>query len=75
MPGISISYAARIAAAFLIFSLAVRLVLYAQAIGDEIKIFLWLLAAAFLAAGLYQKEYTEVLNKAILICLECIGIG
>jgi hypothetical protein len=43
--------------------------------GDEMKIFLWLLAAAFLAAGIYQKEYTEVLNKAILICLECIGIG
>ena len=37
--------------------------------GDEMKIFLWLLAAAFLAAGIYQKEYTEVLNKAILICL------
>jgi len=43
--------------------------------GDEMKIFLWLVAAAFLAAGIYQKEYTEVLNKAILICLECIGIG
>ena len=39
------------------------------------KIFLWLLAAAFLAAGIYHKEYMEALNKAILICLEGIGIG
>ena len=43
--------------------------------GDKMKLFLWLLAAAFLAAGIYQKEYMEVLHKAMLICLECIGIG
>lgn len=28
-----------------------------------------------IAAGVYQKEIGTVLNKAINICLECIGIG
>lgn len=54
--------------------LSTRLLLYNNS-GDDMKIFLWLLAAAFLAAGIYQKEYMEVLHKAVLICLECIGIG
>lgn len=44
-------------------------------LGDGMRAFLWLLAAAFLAAGIYQKEYLAVLHKAVLICLECIGLG
>lgn len=39
------------------------------------KKILWLLALGCLALGLYQKEYLGVLQKAILICLECVGIG
>lgn len=36
-----------------------------------------LLAAAllFIAVGLLRQEQLEVLQKAVKICLECIGIG
>ena len=77
MPVISIIYAHACAdvSFYLHLSLFCRRLLLYNNIGDEMRIFLWLLAAAFLAAGIYQKEYMEVLHKAILICLECIGIG
>ena len=29
----------------------------------------------FLATGLWRGEASEVLEKAVRICLECIGIG
>ncbi len=29
----------------------------------------------FVLLGLSHGEYVDVLNKAIYICLECIGIG
>ena len=32
-------------------------------------------AAAFTAAGLFRREHLEVMQKAVKICLECIGIG
>ncbi len=31
--------------------------------------------AALLIGGLWQGEYAVTLNKAVHICLECIGIG
>ncbi len=31
--------------------------------------------AALFAGGLWQGEYAVTLNKAVHICLECIGIG
>lgn len=34
-----------------------------------------LVSVAFLVVGIMQKEYLEVLEKAVKICLECIGIG
>lgn len=32
-------------------------------------------AAACIAAGLAGQEYIGVMQKAVKICLECIGIG
>ena len=31
--------------------------------------------AALLLAGLWRGEYAVTMNKAVRICLECIGIG
>ncbi len=33
------------------------------------------LAVIFIALGLLQREHIDVLQKAVRICLECIGIG
>lgn len=33
------------------------------------------LAAALTAVGLLREEHLEVMEKAVRICLECIGIG
>lgn len=32
-------------------------------------------AAAFVAMGVWRQEQREVLEKAVKLCLECIGIG
>ena len=32
------------------------------------------LGVLFIAAGLLRREHIEVLQKAVMICLECIGI-
>lgn len=29
----------------------------------------------FLGIGIYDNQLTEIYRKAVLICLECIGIG
>lgn len=34
-----------------------------------------ILGLAFLTAGLARREHLEVLQKAVMVCLECIGIG
>ena len=36
---------------------------------------LLLVGAAFLAAGLLQGGFSDVMKKAVMICYECIGIG
>lgn len=33
------------------------------------------LALAMIGVGAARQEYMEVLQKAVRICLECIGIG
>lgn len=39
------------------------------------RLILALLAIAFVAYGIYSGQAKLVLNKAIRICLECVGIG
>ncbi|MCR5597694.1 MAG: hypothetical protein K6G19_05940 [Lachnospiraceae bacterium] len=34
-----------------------------------------LLAAAFIAFGLYRGEMEIVFHKAVMVCMECIGLG
>lgn len=29
----------------------------------------------FLALGIYQEQLADIYRKAVMICLECIGIG
>lgn len=40
---------------------------------------LWILGVLagvlFLALGAFSDQFTAVWNKAVMICLECIGIG
>ena len=40
-----------------------------------LRVFFLILGAVFTAIGILGEEYTIVLNKAVRICLECIGIG
>lgn len=34
-----------------------------------------LMGTIFLAAGLWQDQFADIYRKAVMICLECIGIG
>lgn len=40
-----------------------------------VRLSLLAVGAAFVAIGLLDREHIEVLQKAVKICLECIGIG
>ncbi|MBQ2095789.1 MAG: hypothetical protein II474_07785 [Firmicutes bacterium] len=41
----------------------------------QLRIAVLLAGVAFLAFGLARGEFSDVLQKAMRICLECIGIG
>ena len=40
-----------------------------------LQFLLILIAIVFIVLGLLRSDNLEVLNKAIRVCLECIGIG
>lgn len=42
---------------------------------NKVRSGLLLVACVMLGIGLYTREYTAVLEKAVRVCLECIGIG
>lgn len=39
------------------------------------SILLGLMGVAFLVSGLLQGDYYTTLQKAVRLCLECVGIG
>lgn len=44
-------------------------------IESKIKYVLVLLAFLFIGIGILREEHFIVLQKAVKICLECIGVG
>ena len=40
-----------------------------------LRVLLLFISVLFIVIGLLGGEYVSVLNKAVRICLECIGIG
>ncbi|MCC8027005.1 MAG: hypothetical protein LIP16_17115 [Clostridium sp.] len=42
---------------------------------NKTAIFLLILGILFLILGVYQGGYRDAFQKAIRVCLECIGIG
>ena len=39
------------------------------------QIFLLAAGVALIAVGIYRGEAMEILSKAVVVCMECIGIG
>ena len=39
------------------------------------QILILIIAIAMIAAGINANGFREVMNKAVMICMECIGIG
>lgn len=33
------------------------------------------IGVCFLALGAYYDQFTDIFRKAVMICLECIGVG
>lgn len=42
---------------------------------NRITISILLIGTIFFISGILREEYTIVMDKAINICLECVGIG
>ncbi|MCL2019417.1 MAG: hypothetical protein FWG70_06600 [Oscillospiraceae bacterium] len=40
-----------------------------------LRIALLMVGAGFAAFGILRGELTEIMRKAVIVCLECIGIG
>ena len=40
-----------------------------------LRIAVLLAGIVFIVFGLFRAEHREIMNKAVKVCLECIGIG
>ena len=47
----------------------------AEAQRAVVQIGVLLISVFFIGIGIAKQEYLEVMQKAVRICLECIGIG
>ncbi len=41
----------------------------------KFTLFFMILAVAFILTGVFMGQYRDVLNKAVRVCMECVGIG
>lgn len=41
----------------------------------HVRMVILTLAVLFISVGIMEQEYLDVFEKAVRICLECIGIG
>lgn len=41
----------------------------------NIRIAVFGLSVLFIGIGIVKQEHLEVMQKAVMVCLECIGIG
>lgn len=41
----------------------------------KVRVGILFLAILMIAIGVFRQEYLTVLQKAVVICLECIGVG
>lgn len=46
-----------------------------RTLGKAIPMMIFVIALVFITVGLMREEQRIVLNEAVNICLECIGIG
>lgn len=41
----------------------------------NIRIAVFVLSVFFIGIGIAKQEHLDVMQKAVMVCLECIGIG
>lgn len=46
-----------------------------RAVWKTVRYSVLMISVLFIGVGILNQEYREVLQKAVRICLECIGIG
>ncbi len=44
-------------------------------IKNLLRVMIIISAVAFICIGIQRGEATEIMRKAVMVCLECIGIG
>ena len=48
---------------------------HGETMKDRLPLYVFLLFLLFLMAGIFLREPDDVFQKAVTICLSCIGIG